>query len=70
MFAVPALHEAVVAAIHGDTAEVRHQIDNLGIGGPLLIVALALIHSVVFYPAEIVNAAAGFVYGFFPAWRW
>jgi len=26
-----------------------------------------VIHSVVFYPAEIVDAAAGFVYGFFPA---
>jgi len=35
--------------------------------GPLLIVALALLHSIVVYPAEIVNAAAGFAYGFFPA---
>ena len=40
---------------------------GLGVAGPLLIVALALIHAVVFYPAEIVDAAAGFVYGFFPA---
>jgi uncharacterized membrane protein YdjX (TVP38/TMEM64 family) len=67
VFAVPALHDAVVAAIHGDSAEVHKQIDSLGIWGPLLIVALALIHTVVFYPAEIVDAAAGFVYGFFPA---
>ncbi len=64
---VPPLHDAVVAAIHGDTAKVRHQIDSLSIGGPLLIVAVALIHMVVFYPAEIVDAAAGFAYGFFPA---
>ena len=35
--------------------------------GPLLILALALLHAVVFYPAEIVDAAAGFAYGFFPA---
>ena len=28
---------------------------------------LTLLHTVVFYPAEIVNAAAGFAYGFFPA---
>ena len=35
--------------------------------GPLLILALALLHSFVFYPAEIVDAAAGFLYGFFPA---
>ncbi len=33
----------------------------------MLILALALLHSFVFYPAEIVDAAAGFLYGFFPA---
>ena len=67
VIAVPPLRHAVEAAIQGDTAEVRHQIDELGAAGPLLILALALIHSVVIYPAEIVNAAAGFAYGFFPA---
>lgn len=67
VFAVPALHDAAVAAIHGDTAEVRNQLDSLGLAGPLLIVALALLHAVVFYPAEIVDAAAGFAYGFLPA---
>jgi uncharacterized membrane protein YdjX (TVP38/TMEM64 family) len=66
-FAVPALHNAIVAAIHGDTAEVRTQINSLGVAGPLLIIALALLHAVVFYPAEIVDAAAGFAYGFGPA---
>ena len=49
------------------TREVRNEIDSLGAWGPLLILGLTLIHSVVFYPAEIVNAAAGFAYGFFPA---
>jgi uncharacterized membrane protein YdjX (TVP38/TMEM64 family) len=63
VFAVPALHDAAVAAINGDTDEVRNQLDSLGVAGPLLIVALALIHAVVFYPAEIVDAAAGFAYG-------
>jgi uncharacterized membrane protein YdjX (TVP38/TMEM64 family) len=67
VFAVPALHDAAVAAIHGDTAEVRDQLDRLGVGGPLLILALTLMHAVIFYPAEIVDAAAGFAYGFFPA---
>jgi uncharacterized membrane protein YdjX (TVP38/TMEM64 family) len=67
VFAVPALHDAAIAAIQGDTSEVRRQLDSLGVAGPLLIIALALIHAVVFYPAEIVDAAAGFVYGFFPA---
>ena len=67
VFAVPALHDAAVAAIHGDTDEVRREIESLGIAGPLLILVLALIHAVVFYPAEIVDAAAGLVYGFIPA---
>jgi uncharacterized membrane protein YdjX (TVP38/TMEM64 family) len=64
---VEPLREAVAAAIQGDHAEVRDQTDRLGAWGPLLILGLALIHTVVFYPAEIVDAAAGFVYGFFPA---
>ncbi|HEX8754323.1 MAG TPA: VTT domain-containing protein [Solirubrobacterales bacterium] len=67
VLAVDPLREAVSAAIHGDNAEVRHQIDRLGATGPLLILALTLIHAVVFYPAEIVDAAAGFAFGFFPA---
>ncbi|HKT84309.1 MAG TPA: VTT domain-containing protein [Solirubrobacterales bacterium] len=67
VFAVPALHEAAVAAIHGDTETVRSEIEGLGLAGPLLILVLALLHAVVFYPAEIVDAAAGLVYGFVPA---
>ena len=64
--AVPALREAFGYAIQGDHAAVREEIDSLGIWGPLLILGLTLIHSVVFYPAEIVDAAAGYAYGFFP----
>jgi uncharacterized membrane protein YdjX (TVP38/TMEM64 family) len=67
VLAVEPLREAAVAAIQGDNDEVRHQIDRLGASGPLLILALTLLHAVVFYPAEIVDAAAGFAYGFFPA---
>jgi uncharacterized membrane protein YdjX (TVP38/TMEM64 family) len=67
VLAVPDLRHAFTAAVHGDTAEVRSRVDGLGAAGPLLIVALALLHAVVFYPAEIVDAAAGFAYGFFPA---
>jgi uncharacterized membrane protein YdjX (TVP38/TMEM64 family) len=64
---IPALRDSVVAAVHGDTAEVRDQVDSLGVGGPLLILVLTLLHAVVFYPAEIVDAAAGFAFGFGPA---
>lgn len=67
VLAIAPLRDAASAAIQGDHEEVRNQIDSLGAGGPLLIFALALIHTVVFYPAEIVDAAAGFAYGFFPA---
>ncbi len=66
VLAVPELHSAFDAALHGDSEEVRSQIEGFGIGGPLLIVALVIIHGVVFYPAEIIDAAAGFVYGFLP----
>lgn len=65
--AVPALRESLSALLHGDTTEIRHQVDRLGVWGPLLIVLLTLIHGVVMYPAEIVDAAAGFAYGFVPA---
>jgi len=67
VLAIPDLRGAFEAAVRGDTAEVRSRVDSLGLAGPLLILALALVHTVVFYPAEIVDAAAGFAYGFFPA---
>jgi uncharacterized membrane protein YdjX (TVP38/TMEM64 family) len=65
--AVDPLRASVEAALQGDHDEVRNQIDELGVWGPLLILALAILHAIVFYPAEIVDAAAGFAYGFFPA---
>jgi uncharacterized membrane protein YdjX (TVP38/TMEM64 family) len=65
VLAIPELRDAFEAAVRGDTDEVQRQIDQLSVAGPLLILALALIHTVVFYPAEILDAAAGFAYGFF-----
>ncbi len=67
VLAVPALRESFSAALHGDSEEVKRQVNSFGVGGPLLILGLCLIHAVVFYPAEIVDAAAGFAYGFLPA---
>lgn len=64
---VPELRRAFEAAVRGDSGEVRSQINSLGFGGHLLILALTLIHTVVPYPAEIINAAAGFAYGFWEA---
>ena len=64
---VDPLRDSVSALLQGDHDQVREEIDSLGVAGPFLILVLALLHSVVFYPAEIVDAAAGFAYGFFPA---
>ena len=35
-----------------------------GAVGALVLIALCLVHSVVIFPTEVVNAAAGYVYGF------
>ncbi len=66
-FAIPPLREAVLHAISGDTSAVREDLRDLGAWGVVLVVALALLHAVVWYPAEILDGAAGFVYGFGPA---
>ena len=62
-FAVPSLHDAVGDAIHGNTAQVRHDLGHSA-AGPLLVLWLALVHVIVWYPAEILDAAAGYVFGF------
>jgi uncharacterized membrane protein YdjX (TVP38/TMEM64 family) len=61
---VTPIRDAVLDAAQGDTAKVREDLDDLGAEGALLILALALVHVLVWFPAEILNAAAGFVYGF------
>jgi uncharacterized membrane protein YdjX (TVP38/TMEM64 family) len=65
--AIPPLRNAIVDAVQGDTASVRSDLRGLGFGGVLLVIGLAIVHVVVWYPAEILDAAAGFVYGFGPA---
>jgi uncharacterized membrane protein YdjX (TVP38/TMEM64 family) len=61
------LRHAVSDAIGGDTTELRHELDDLGATGPLIVIALCLIHAFVWYPAEIVDTAAGYVFGFWAA---
>jgi uncharacterized membrane protein YdjX (TVP38/TMEM64 family) len=62
--AVPALRDAVGYAVHGDLDGLRDQLRSLGAAGAAVLVGLILIHAVVLFPAEIVNATAGLVYGF------
>ncbi len=60
---IPSLRGAVSDAFHGDTASVRNDL-NGNFGGVLLVVWLAMVHVIVWYPAEILDAAAGYVFGF------
>lgn len=59
---IPPLREAAQHAIAGDTEALRNELE--GVAGVLTLLVLALLHSVIFYPAEILDAAAGFVWGF------
>jgi len=61
---VDPLRSAVGDALSGDTEALRADLRDLGAGGAILVITLAVAHSVIFYPAEILNAAVGFVYGF------
>ena len=58
------LRDAVKDALSGDTESLRSDLNDLGATGYLVVLVLALAHSVIFYPAEILNAAVGYVYGF------
>ncbi len=58
------LREAVGDAISGDTSALERQVDDLGFGGIVILAALVLLHTFLWYPAEIIDAAAGFVLGF------
>jgi uncharacterized membrane protein YdjX (TVP38/TMEM64 family) len=64
--AVPTLREALGDAVRGDTDQVKEDLSE-GIDGILLVLALAMVHTVVWYPAEILDTAAGFVFGFWAA---
>jgi uncharacterized membrane protein YdjX (TVP38/TMEM64 family) len=61
--AIPPLRDAVLDAVQGDTDSVREDLGG-NVGGALLVWWLAMVHVVVWYPAEILDAAAGYVYGF------
>jgi uncharacterized membrane protein YdjX (TVP38/TMEM64 family) len=62
VLAIEPFRAAAGHAVSGDAEELRAALD--GVGGVVLVVVLSLLHSVVFYPAEILDTAVGFVYGF------
>lgn len=61
------LRSAVGDALSGDTEALRSDLRGLGFGGVLLVLGLAIAHAVIWYPTEILNLAAGFVFGFWGA---
>lgn len=58
------LRSAIGDAVSGDTESLRDDLNDLGATGYLVVIVLALAHAVITYPAEILNAAVGYVYGF------
>ena len=64
LLAVEPLRTGIGDAVSGDTAQLRGDLRGLGVGGALITLALALAHVVVWYPAEILDTAVGYVYGF------
>ncbi|MBA2348762.1 MAG: VTT domain-containing protein [Solirubrobacterales bacterium] len=64
---VAPLHEAAGYTLTGNTEALREQLLDLGAGGVLVLYGVLLAHVVIWYPAEIPTAAAGFVYGFWLA---
>lgn len=64
VLAVHPLREAVGYVLHGDVHGLRAQLRGLGAAGVAVVVGLILAHAVLLFPAELVNATAGLVYGF------
>lgn len=64
VLAVAPLREGVSDAISGDTDGLREDLRDLGVGGALIVLGLGVVHVFLWYPAEILSAAAGYVYDF------
>jgi uncharacterized membrane protein YdjX (TVP38/TMEM64 family) len=67
VLAVEPLRTGVSDAVSGDTGSLREDLRDLGFAGALIVYALALVHAFVWYPAEILDAAAGYVFDFWVA---
>ena len=58
------LRSGIGDAVSGNTDQLRGDLRGLGVGGALITLMLAIAHVVVWYPAEILDTAVGYVYGF------
>ena len=64
LFAIEPVRDAVSATARGDLGLLREELDSLGAVAALVLIAIALVHVVVPFPAEFPTAAAGFALGF------
>ena len=64
ILAIEPLRSGIGDAVSGDTGDLREDLRGLGFGGVLITLTLALAHVVIWYPAEILDLAVGYVYGF------
>jgi uncharacterized membrane protein YdjX (TVP38/TMEM64 family) len=64
ILAVEPLRSGIGDAISGDTGQLRQDLRGLGVGGVLITLTLAIAHVFIWYPAEILDLAVGYVYGF------
>lgn len=66
VLSVPELRHALSLSVQGDLEGLRRLFLGLGGGGVALLMALMIVHAVIFYPTEALTATAGLVYGFLP----
>lgn len=63
LLAIAPLREALGAALSGETDRMREDLRAIGVWGAVVLFLLVQVHTVVFYPSEIVLVVAGYVYG-------
>jgi uncharacterized membrane protein YdjX (TVP38/TMEM64 family) len=64
LYAIPAVREALQAALRGDLDGLRAVLAGNEVTAALVLVGLAMVHVVIPFPAEFPTTAAGFALGF------
>jgi uncharacterized membrane protein YdjX (TVP38/TMEM64 family) len=63
ILAVGPLRHSFSLCVRGDFSGLRTYVRSLGAGGLALLVGLMLMHSLVYYPTELVTATTAYIYG-------
>jgi uncharacterized membrane protein YdjX (TVP38/TMEM64 family) len=67
VLAVEPLREGVSDAVSGNPEALRDDLRGLSVAGALIVLGVGLVHVFVWYPAEILDTAVGYVYDFWVA---